>query len=299
MGQVKGRKSIIVAPMRPVQRLGTTSLGPLSVGEVYRIPRSPQAHCRSPRFRANARPSPCSSRFNDYYIQSMTEARDLTPLIQLPHHHPLIQPFKNDQLNFGKMTTNDLKEFEHSVIANIPTSFQRHQWITQQHEKLQIYQYLFYTTLSTLYREVTRCYINECYYASTTMAIIAMEAHLKANLYGLKPPETSLHKLITKTQEKGFITNSLAKRLLYIKDTIHNQIKHPYNIFHIGELGLYKVPRNSTWGPSKEQIEQLEKGTLNTPLPTSLTPQQAAEEAITLLLTLIKDYPLRISDPYK
>jgi hypothetical protein len=197
------------------------------------------------------------------------------------------------------MTTNELKEFERSVIAKIPNAFQRLQWITQQHKTLRIYHYLFYTTLSTLYNEAINCYINGCYYASAEMAIIAMEAHLKTNLHRLKPPKTNLHRLITQTQKKGFITTNLAKKLLYIKDTVHNQIKHPYDFSHIGMLGLYKVPGDSTWGPSPEQLKQLEKGTLDTPLPTSLTPQQAAEEAITLLLTLIKDYPFRISHPYK
>ena len=87
------------------------------------------------------------------------------------------------------------------------------------------------------------------------MANIAIELHLKTNLYGLKPPDSGLHDLIIATQEKGFITDTLADRLMYIKYTIHNQIKHPSDAFHIGELGLYKLINNTTWGPSPKQLK--------------------------------------------
>ncbi len=178
------------------------------------------------------------------------------------------------------MTEEESEESTLFRTKGIPGGLERFEWIGKLENIHNADKLNTSPTLQQLYPQSKYCYIHECYLASTVVASIAVEAHLRINQYGISPPEKiSFFQLIKNATDNNHITDELAERLQRLRDTMRNYIVHPDSMFGIRFLGLKKVGP-STWG-------ELDG-------PTMKTDKEAAEEAIECLLTLNKEYPFKI-----
>ncbi len=180
------------------------------------------------------------------------------------------------------MTEKESEEFTWFRVKEVPGGLERWEWIKKLESLHDADKLNTSPTLQQLYPQAKYCYIHECYLASAVVTSIAIESHLKINLYGVSPPEsTGFYELIMMANDNNHISDDLADRLQRLRGTIRNYIVHPDSMFGIRFLGLKKRTKDHPYWGGEAGI-------------TMKTDKEASEEAIECLLRLNNEYPFKI-----